>query len=186
MALHEIHWNPSARAMVLVRNHGSGPDNGCGWDGEEVRDVEALTVAFLSEGGSLDGWDDINEVVSIDGPIGIAGDWYAADDNGTLFRVTAWCSLGELAKRGTIEDALFDAEWVGHRGTIPVCEVVRFSCVEGPSIDAIGPIGGMAMIGLVAAIEEQTARLRSAFDAFDAFAAWLDSLADHRPGEVWA
>lgn len=78
MALHEIHWNPHTRAMVLVRNHGSGPDNGCGWDGEEVRDVEALTVAFLSEGGSLDGWDDINEVVSIDGPIGIAGDWYAA------------------------------------------------------------------------------------------------------------
>lgn len=26
--------------------------------------------------------------------------------------------------------------------------------------------------------------LRSAFDAFDAFAAWLDSLADHRPGEA--
>ncbi len=79
-----------------------------------------------------------------------------------------------------------DAEWVGHKGTIPVCEVVRFSCVEGPSIDAIGPIGGMAMIGLAAAIEGQTARLRSAFDACDAFAAWLDSLADHRPREVWA
>lgn len=26
MALHEIHWNPHTRAMVLVRNHGSGPD----------------------------------------------------------------------------------------------------------------------------------------------------------------
>jgi len=65
--------------------------------------------------------------------------------------------------------------------------VVRFSCVEGPSIDAIGPIGGMVMIGLAAAIEEQTARLRSAFDAcdaFDAFAAWLDSLADHQPREA--
>lgn len=24
MALHEIHWNPHTRAMVLVRNHGSG------------------------------------------------------------------------------------------------------------------------------------------------------------------
>jgi site-specific DNA-cytosine methylase len=43
MALHEIHWNPHTRAMVLVRNHGSGPDNGCGWDGEEVRDVEDLS-----------------------------------------------------------------------------------------------------------------------------------------------
>lgn len=39
MALHEIHWDPHARALVLVRNHGIGPDNGCGWDGEEVRDI---------------------------------------------------------------------------------------------------------------------------------------------------
>lgn len=32
---------------------------------------------------------------------------------------------------------------------------------------------------------DQTARLRSAFDAFDAFAAWLDSLAgEDRPGEA--
>lgn len=38
MALHEIHWNPSARAMVLVRNHEMSPDSGCGWVGEEVDD----------------------------------------------------------------------------------------------------------------------------------------------------
>ncbi len=31
MALHEIHWNPSARAMVLVRNHEM--DSECGWVG---------------------------------------------------------------------------------------------------------------------------------------------------------
>ena len=38
MALHEIHWNPSARAMVLVHNHEMSPDSGCGWVGEEVDD----------------------------------------------------------------------------------------------------------------------------------------------------
>ena len=38
MALHEIHWNPSARALVLVRNHEMSPDSGCGWVGEEVDD----------------------------------------------------------------------------------------------------------------------------------------------------
>lgn len=36
---------------------------------------------------------------------------------------------------------LHDAEWVGPEGTIPVCEVVKSSFAEGPSIDAIGPIG---------------------------------------------
>ena len=47
-----------------------------------------------------------------------------------------------------------DAEWVGHKGTIPVCEVVRFSCVEGPSIDAIGPIGTAIAERIMAALRE--------------------------------
>ena len=36
MALHEIHWDPHARALVLVRNHEM--DSECGWVGEEVDD----------------------------------------------------------------------------------------------------------------------------------------------------
>lgn len=44
MALHEIHWNPSARAMVLVRNHEMGPDTAvddCGFRMLEPHEVAA-------------------------------------------------------------------------------------------------------------------------------------------------
>jgi hypothetical protein len=141
MALHEIHWDPTTRGLRLVANHEMGPDSPCGWVGEEVDDVEALTAVFLADGGSLGDHADIYEVVGVDGPTEIAGEWFDVDDNGTLFRVTSsWCSLGELAERGTVEDHLLDAEWVGHKGTIPVCEVVMTSFDGGPSIDTIGPI----------------------------------------------
>lgn len=48
MALHEIHWNPHTRAMVLVRNHGSGPDvavDDCGFRMLEPQEV-AAAMAF--------------------------------------------------------------------------------------------------------------------------------------------
>ncbi|MBK6671813.1 MAG: hypothetical protein IPG46_19950 [Actinobacteria bacterium] len=141
MALHEIHWDPTTRGLRLVANHEMGPDSPCGWIGEEVDDVEALAAAFLAAGGSLHGWHDITEVVEADGPTEIGGEWYEVDACGELMRVTAWCNLGELAEWGTVEDHLHDAEWVGPEGTIPVCEVVKSSFAEGPSIDAIGPIG---------------------------------------------
>ena len=129
--------------MRLVANHEMSPDSPCGWIGEEVDDVEALTATFLADGGTLDGRADVREVVEADGPTWIEGEdaWYEVDDGGTLFRVTSWCKLSELAEWGTIEDHLHDAEWVGPEGTIPACEVVKSSYDEGPSIDAIGPIG---------------------------------------------
>ena len=101
MALHEIHYDPATRELTLVANHEMGPDSPCGWIGEEVDDVEALTATYLAAGGSLHGWHDITEVVEADGPTEIGGEWYEVDDSGALFRVASWCELGELA------------EWVG-------------------------------------------------------------------------
>ena len=99
MALHEIHWNPHTRAMVLAHNHDMSPVSPSGWIGEEVDDVEALTATFLADGGTLDGRADVRGGVEADGPTWIEGEdaWYEVDDGGTLFRVTSWCKLSELA-----------------------------------------------------------------------------------------
>lgn len=143
MSAHEIHWDVDSRSFIIVHNHEMKPGTQHGWVGTDITEdeYEALLKFSADEDLINDGFDLDEYLESIDIPIQMGEAWYGIS-NGSIYKVTSWCSLAEMNEWGMLKDDMDLARWTGPDGvTIPLVAVTGWEYDEGPMVTEIGPIG---------------------------------------------
>ncbi len=142
MSAHEIHWDTKTRSFIIVHNHEMKPGTQHGWVGTDITEdeYEALLKFSADEDLINDGFDLDEYLESIDIPIQMGEAWYGIS-NGTIYKVTSWCSLAETGLWGMLKDDMECATWTGPDGvTIPLAAVTGWEYNEGPMVTSIGPL----------------------------------------------